>query len=196
MAIGFRNGKSRETYALATCCTKGAACGQGGIVSRPMGQPVRWRAAVYAGVVAGILATAVEIALWWAFTDALPDILFRDARFAAALVFGRGVLSAPAFDWGVMFIAALVHFALSVVYALILSRLIRRMTLYRSLLAGAAFGLALFSVNMYGFTMVFPWFEAARDWITVAAHLVFGMVAAGVYSVLTQPRRSLSSWTP
>ena len=145
---------------------------------------VKWRAAVYAGVVRRVLATAVEIALWWAFTDALPDILFRDARFAAALAFGRGVLSAQAFDWSVMFIAALVHFALSVVYALILSRLIWRLTLYPSLLAGTAFGLVLFSVNMYGFTMVFPWFEACRDWITVVAHLVFGMVAAGVYSVL------------
>jgi hypothetical protein len=154
-----------------------------------MGQPVRWRAAVYAGVVAGFLATAVEIALWWAYTDALPDILFRDAHFAAALVFGRGVLSAPAsFDWGVMFIATLVHFALSIAYALILSRLIWRLTLYPSLLAGAAFGLVLFAVNMYGFTMVFPWFAVARDWITVAAHLVFGMVTGGVYSVLTQPR--------
>jgi hypothetical protein len=28
-----------------------------------------------------------------------------------------------------------------------------------------------------------PRFEAARDWITVAAHLLFGIAAAGVYKL-------------
>ena len=28
-----------------------------------------------------------------------------------------------------------------------------------------------------------PWFEAARDWITVAAHLMFGIAGAGVYKL-------------
>lgn len=50
--------------------------------------------------------------------------------------------------------------------------------------AGAAFGLCLYAVNMYGFTAVFPWFEGTRDGITVATHAAFGMVAAGVYRML------------
>jgi hypothetical protein len=48
-------------------------------------------AAVCAGIAAGILATVVQIVLWSVFTDALPTILFRDARFAAAIVMGLGV---------------------------------------------------------------------------------------------------------
>ena len=42
-------------------------------------------AAVYAGIAAAVLATIAEIVLWLVFTDALPGILFRDARFAAAI---------------------------------------------------------------------------------------------------------------
>ena len=154
---------------------------------RPRDQPVKWSAAAYAGVAAGILATVVEIVLWSVFTDALPEILYRDTRFAAAIAIGPGALSPPAgFDWRVMLAATLVHFALSVVYALVLSRLISRLRAFPSLLAGAAFGLFLYALNMYGFTAVFPWFEAARDWITAAAHVAFGLAAAGVYRTLAR----------
>lgn len=147
---------------------------------------MKWSAAAYAGIAAGIGATIVEIVLWLAFTDALPEIFFRDARFAAAIVMGRGVLPpAAGSDWRVLLAATLVHFALSVVYGLILSRLIWRLRMSASLLAGTAFGLFVFALNMYGLTAVFPWFEATRDWITFAAHLAFGIVAAGVYRALS-----------
>jgi uncharacterized membrane protein YagU involved in acid resistance len=149
-------------------------------------QPVDWSAAVYAGLAAGILSTVVQILLWWILTDALPTVFFRDARFAAAIVMGREVLLPPAsFDWRVMLVATLVHFALSITYGLILSRLISHLHARSSLLAGAAFGLCLYAVNMYGFTTVFPWFEATRDGITVATHAAFGMVAAGAYRMLS-----------
>ena len=152
-----------------------------------MHTPMNWSAAVYAGVIAGILATVVQIALWSVFTDALPTILFRDARFAAAIVMGRGVLPPPAsFNGIVMLVATLVHFVLSIAYGVTLSPLISRLRTAPSMLAGAAFGLCLYGINMYGFTVVFPWFEATRDWITVATHAVFGGAAAGVYKVLTQ----------
>src|SRR5437868_10546381 len=104
----------------------------------PMRSPVNFNAAVCAGIVAGILATAVQIALWSVFTDALPTILFRDARFAAAIVMGRRVLPPPAsFDPTVMLVATLVHFALSIAYGLALSALIRRLRTLPSIFAGA-----------------------------------------------------------
>ncbi len=144
-------------------------------------------AAVCAGVIAGILATVVQIALWSVFADALPAILFRDARFAAAIVLGRGVLPPPAsFNWPVLLVATLVHFALSIAYGLALSPLISRLRTAPSMLAGAAFGLCLYGINMYGFTAVFPWFEATRDWITLVTHLVFGVAVAGTYEMLRQ----------
>lgn len=147
----------------------------------------RRSAAVYAGILAGIVSTLVEILLWAIFTDALPAIVFRDARLAAAIVMGRGVLPPPAtFDATVMLAAMLVHFALSIVYALVLARMLSSLRGFQALLAGAAFGLCLYALNMYGFTRVFPWFETARDWITVAAHVAFGVTAAGTYRLLAR----------
>ena len=148
-----------------------------------------WRAAFGAGVAAGILSALVEIALWAAFTDALPAVLYRDTRFAAAIVMGPRVLPPPAsVGWTLVSVAALVHFALSVVYALVLSALIARLGSAAALLVGAVFGLAVYGLNMYGFTMVFPWFVEDRDWITAAAHAAFGVTAAGAYKALALPQ--------
>jgi hypothetical protein len=147
------------------------------------------RAAIYAGVAAGIVSTLAQIGLWLIFSDAFPAILFRDARLTAAIVMGRGVLPPPtSFDWRVMLVATLVHFMLSMLYGLILSWLMSRLATALAVIVGAAFGLILYAVNMYGFTVVFPWFEGARDWITLASHLVFGVVAALVYKVRSRLR--------
>ena len=146
---------------------------------------INWRAAVYAGIGAGIVATVAQLLLWWSFWDVLPGILYRDARLAAAMVMGRGVLPPPAsFDWTVMAVATLIHFALSVVYSAVLAGLIARCSPVRALLVGAVYGLVLFAVNMYGFTLLFPWFTATRDWITMLTHVVFGVSAAWCYQAL------------
>ena len=154
---------------------------------------IHWRSAALAGIAAGVVATLAQIALWWVSSEPLPAILFRDARLTAAIFMGREVLPPPAtFDGSVMLIATLVHFALSIAYALTLSVFISRLRTPLSLLAGAAFGLLLYAINMYGFTFVFPWFEAARDWVTAATHVVFGVVVAAVCK--TWPMRA-SRWT-
>jgi len=149
-------------------------------------QFVRWKVAACAGLGAGVIATIFEIALWAVLTDALPENFLRDTRFAAAIVMGRRVLGNP-LDWQVVAVATLVHFALSMAYGLVLSLLIRRTSTLSSLAVGAAFGLSLYALNMYGFTTLFPWFEAARDSITVATHLAFGIAVAGVYRLLAHP---------
>jgi hypothetical protein len=148
---------------------------------------VKWTLAILAGLAAGALATIVEIVLWLVFTDALPGILFRDARFAAAIVMGPSALSPTAgMDWRILSVATIVHFDLSVVYGLILSAMIWRLHMLSSLVVGAFFGVLLYIVNMYGFTAVFPWFAATRDWITLVAHATFAMTAAGAYRVLAR----------
>jgi hypothetical protein len=143
---------------------------------------IHWRSAALAGIAAGVVATVAQIALWWVSSEPLPAILFRDARLTAAIVMGRQVLPPPAtFDASIMLVAILVHLALSIAYGLTLSVFISRLSTPLSLLAGAAFGVFLYAINMYGFTFVFPWFAEVRDWITAATHLVFGMVVAAVY---------------
>ena len=128
-----------------------------------------------------------QIILWWIFSGSLPGIMFRDARLAAAIVLGKEILPMQvAFDWAAMIVATLIHFSLSVIYSMILAAFIVRRSLGVSVFVGVEFGFILFGVNMYIFTLVFPWFEEARDWITLMAHVVFGIVAAAMYRVLSE----------
>ncbi|SDY02022.1 sodium:proline symporter [Nitrosomonas sp. Nm33] len=146
-----------------------------------------WLAACLAGVAAAIFSTVAQILLWWFFWDALPSILYRDVRFAAAIIMGEGVLPPPmTMDWQIMLIATGIHFALSIIYALILSWLIRPLAMKAALIAGGLFGMGLFVVNMYGFVSIYPWFVETRDWITLVAHIVFGISAAAMYKVLAR----------
>lgn len=148
---------------------------------------LNWAAAVVAGIVAGTFATAVQLFLWWAFLDALPWMLYRDARLTAAILMGREVLPPPVtFDWNVMMVATLIHFAISIAYGLILACLISRLGMALSLLAGSIFGLSLYGINMYGVTIIFPWFGEARDWITILTHIVFGISLAGTYKAFAK----------
>jgi hypothetical protein len=143
---------------------------------------IDWRAALWAGIAAGVTATLAQVLLWIAFTDAFPGALLRDARLTAAIVLGESVLPPPAtFDSGILLVSALIHFALSLAYSAVLARMLARLPMRLCLPIGAAFGLALYAVNLYGFTAVFPWFIQVRDWITLTAHIVFGVTAAAVY---------------
>lgn len=148
-------------------------------------------AAVYAGVAAGVVSMLAQVALWLTFTDAFPEILLRDVRLTAAIILGPDVLE-PASVAGmhVWIVAALVHFALSLAYAMVLAAAIHRLGFGTSIVAGGLFGLVVYVLNMHGFTRLFPWFEVARDPITVAAHVVFGVSAALVYRLVARP-----TWT-
>lgn len=124
----------------------------------------------------------MQVLLWLIFTDDFPGVLFRDARLTAALVLGQSVLPPQAtFDAGMMFVATLVHFALSIAFAALLSPFAIRLNNVAALLAGAVFGVVLYIVNLYGFTALFPWFVQARGWITLVAHAVFGISAVAVF---------------
>lgn len=139
-----------------------------------------WQAGPLAGLLAGVTSTLAQLALWLLLTDALPSILWRDGRLAAAIVLGEGVLPPPAsFDAWIMLVASLVHFLLSAAYGLVFAPFVTRVPgrLFRWL-TGGLLGALLFFVNMYGFTWFFPWFVAARDGITLAAHVVFGVSVA------------------
>lgn len=148
---------------------------------------IEWRAAIWAGVAAGVASALAQIVLWSSFADMFPQALFRDARLAAAIVLGRDVLPPPAtFDVFVMLVAACVHFALSIAYGVLVAALVSRTGTAAAVCIGTGFGAALYGVNLYGFTAIFPWFVEVRDWVTLAAHLVFGATAAWTYRALAR----------
>jgi uncharacterized protein YndB with AHSA1/START domain len=152
------------------------------VASNNRSLPINRVAAIGAGIAAGTVATFVQMGLWWAASYSPYDMLLRDTRLAAAILLGRSILAPPAsFDWIVLLVATLVHFALSIVYGLLQAPLVSRLAPLPSAIVGGVFGLFLFGMNMYGFTVLFPWFEASRDWITAAAHAAFGVTAAVIY---------------
>ena len=154
--------------------------------------PFSPRAAINAGIISGIIATIVQVALWWLFQEPLPEILYRDARLTAAILMGPDVLPPPAsLSWKVMIVATFIHFLISIGYSMILARLIfRRDTLF-SLLLGAIFGGGVYGINMYGFTVIFPWFSMARDWITFFTHIAFGVSLVASYKWFARMDRTL-----
>jgi hypothetical protein len=140
------------------------------------------RAAVWSGLAAGVIATAVQILLWWVTGNAVPDLLLRDARLTAAMILGVDVLPpATALLYPSLLVATLVHLLLSAVYGGILACFIRRLGRWSSLCVGLLYGLLLYGINMYGFTHLFPWFTQARGGITVSVHAVFGVACAVLY---------------
>ncbi|SNT00991.1 hypothetical protein SAMN06265795_111126 [Noviherbaspirillum humi] len=139
----------------------------------------------WAGLLAGAVATVLQLLLWFATGAPLPDIFLRDAQLAAAILLGPAVLPPPiAASVNVMLAASAVHLLLSAAYGWTVDWLMQADTGVhagshrRWLVIGPLFGLALYAINMHGFTLIFPWFEVNRDWITVLAHLAFGVTAA------------------
>ena len=137
---------------------------------------------ILAAIVAGTLSTLAQVLLWIAVGEDAWTLLLRDARLTASLVLGEAAPSPSAgFDARILLAATGIHFALSIIYAALLLPVAKRLAFLPSLLAGAGFGALLYFVNLYGFTSIFPWFTQARGGITLAVHLVFGIVVMLTY---------------
>jgi hypothetical protein len=142
-----------------------------------------WMAGVSAGLIAGMAFLALEMTLVPLLMDGSP---WGPPRMIAAIVMGSDVLPPPAtFDVGVVVAALAVHFALAVLFGLILAVIVALFNLDSSasliFVVGAVFGLIIYFVNFYGMTAFFPWFADARNWLSLTLHAVFGVVVAESY---------------
>lgn len=137
---------------------------------------IDWKAAIWAGVIAGIVFIMLEMALVTFVQGMSP---WGPHRMMAAMVMGEGVLPPPeTFDLMIVMVAMMVHLVLSILLGVILGFVISRLALNlaASIAAGTLFGLAVYFVNFYGFTALFPWFAMARGPIGIFAHAMFGLV--------------------
>ena len=146
----------------------------------------RWGAATHAGLTAAVVSLAIETPLVLLLQGDLP---WAAARMTVAMLLGTDALSpTDTFDVCLVTLAFGIHLALSVVYGLIFAAAIREMTNVRAALIGAAFGLLLFFVNLYGFAPAFfPWFIELRGGITLFSHLIFGAVLGSSYVIFRKP---------
>lgn len=153
-----------------------------------MGRKLNLRAAMWAGIAAGVIFMTLEMALVMMVMGESP---WAPPRMIAAIGIGESALPPPAtFDAGIFTVGMAIHFALAVLLAAILGWAISRFALgmAASVVGGIAFGIAVYYVNFYGFTAVFPWFAMARGAIGIVAHAVFGAVAGAVYHALDSRR--------
>jgi hypothetical protein len=124
---------------------------------------------------------------------------WRTSHMIAPIFLGPEVLqtSGYSFSVGVVAIALATHYALGIVFGLALAAVMAPLSLDatagRTLLTGAVFGVALYLVNFYGTVRWFPWLAELRGWATLAAHLVFGIVAALLYSKLERTPKEASA---
>jgi hypothetical protein len=147
-----------------------------------------WRAAVWAGFIAGAVFLVLEMLMVPIF---LGGSAWDPPRMMAAIVLGERVLpmpgqTPPPLDATVMLAALGVHFMLSTIYALMLAALVARVSAGPALALGVGFGLLLYVVNFYGFTALFPWFAMARNWVSILSHAVFGLAVAAAYEALAR----------
>ncbi|MGH7477289.1 MAG: hypothetical protein ACRELD_13530 [Longimicrobiales bacterium] len=147
---------------------------------------IRWTAAIWAGIIAGAVFLMLELVMVPVF---LGESAWGPPRMIAAIALGQDVLPPPAtFDLVIVLVAMMIHFVLSVLYALVLAWFVSRLGTGAAVATGAAYGLALYVVNFYLFTTVFPWFAMARNWVSIVAHILFGVIAAWAYKRLHRMR--------
>lgn len=140
---------------------------------------VSYKAAIWAGLVAGAVFMVLEMIMVPMFGGGSP---WGPPRMIAAIAMGPDVLPPPAtFDLTILMVAMAVHFVLSIVLAVVLAWIVRGRPMGTALIIGGVFGLAVYLFNFYGMTAVFPWFAMARNWISIFAHVVFGLAAAWSY---------------
>lgn len=145
------------------------------------------RGAIKAGALAGLIAGAVFMMMEMALVALAGDSPWGPPRMIAAIVMGQGVLPPPAtFDAVVVMVAMAVHFALSVAIGLGFAFVARRFGLVLAIVVGAVLGLAIYVVNFYGFTAIFPWFAMARNMISIVSHIAFGAVLGLSYRMLAR----------
>lgn len=155
-----------------------------------MSKAINWKAAAWAGIIAGAVFLILEMVL---FETVGGESLWGPPRMMAAMVMGEGVLPPPAtFDAGIVMVAMMIHFPLAIVYGIILGWVISNwnLGLGASIAVGIVFGLLLYVINFYGFTAIWPWFAMARNWISIFAHAMFGLVLGWAYQALAGSARA------
>lgn len=147
-------------------------------------QLVDWSAALWAGLVAGFVFLLLYLVI-------APLVLAGDAlvfiRYLASIILGPEAILAQ-MNPLIIILALVVHFALSIIWTLIVTSIIHRWGLIIGILLGGLLGLAIYGINFFSFIFLFPWFWTLSSAFMAVAHVIFGAVAGGVYEYLEVER--------
>ena len=134
---------------------------------------LQWGAVISASLIAGALLIVVPRGTpWSSFT------------FFAPTVMGRSVASLGLMLGG----ALLAHLGVSLVYGMLIGRVVAGLRKERAVVAGGLLGLVWYMIN-FGVVSTF-WPDLRGSEVSVAfTHVVFGLIAAGAYRGLLKRRR-------
>lgn len=143
-----------------------------------------WGAAGWAGLAAGLVFMAVELA-----GSALTGAAWMPSRLIAAVVLGGGILAPRPEYNGVINAAAFgVHMTLSLFFARLLALIFYRQKLSFAVEEGVAFGAALYALNFYALPLMFPFVADGRGMATFLSHLAWGACVPVFYRRITTSR--------
>ncbi len=146
-----------------------------------MRQVVDWGAAIWAGILSGLVFLVNCIVVPW-ITLGDPWI---HVRLIASLVLGPDVIPRQeGLNLAILLAAVAIHFALSMIFAVVVAIVVHRSGWIISTLGGAVLGLALFGINFYTLSILFPWVFPLRSWMLLVAHVLFGATVGFVYELL------------
>lgn len=136
------------------------------------------KALLIAGLAAGTVMLLTNVILNPIVLDVNPGLTLR---YFAALLLGSDSLTDD--GSGNLVLGVVVHYALSLLFAIPITLLIHRYGLTVGIVGGAILGLALYSINIYTTTALFEWFFALKSSVLLISHVLFGAVAGGVYEL-------------
>ena len=152
-------------------------------------QLMDWRAAIWAGIVAGIVFLALNLLLVSGLVGSSPWVL---VRLIGSVLLGPDVLAPPAtFDLGILIAALVTLFVVIILFALLVAFAMHRWGLLVGILGGALFGLAFYLFTFYTMTYFFPWLYTFQSWPLLLTYVVMGATAGGVYEALEE-----DAWVP
>jgi hypothetical protein len=143
-----------------------------------------WTAAAVSGFAAGAVLMVLDL-FWSALFD--PHGPWRISHMIAPIFMGADSVRTSGFEFNVtvVSVALATHYLLGILFGLGVGAMLALFRLDSTpglaLVAGATLGCALYLVNFELLAGFFPWLVNMRGVDTVAAHVVFGVVAALLY---------------
>lgn len=146
-------------------------------------RPTDWAAAAVAGLAAGAMLMVLDM-VWSSIFD--PAGPWRISHMIAPIFTGAhpAATTGYVFSVGIVSISLAAHYVLGIIFGLVLAPVMAQLELdtpARALPTGAIVGLLLYLLNFHVWSIFFPWLADLRGGDTLAAHVVFGVVAALLY---------------
>jgi hypothetical protein len=153
--------------------------------SRRRRQVVDIRAALIAGLVSGLVFLGIASLVT---TNGLGTPI-SVVRLFASIVLGDSILNPDTTVTPVAIVTALViHILFSIGFGLLVASIVHRWGFIFGIIVGGILGLALYIINFYSLSLIFPWFFAFRSMLMLIGHVLFGAVTGGLYEFLENER--------